>query len=252
MLGMFAASSSSPPVTKTSATSCTSPTKDLLAKSNLTAMTPMMASMASKVKAGKKGKKAMREYGIVFDTNGVHRPMPKLMPERKVYRALMSTSYPAFTSSITVPIYNANYVTLNSFTNTAEYVGLFDQYRFVEIEMWIEPETSSSTTIAPIWWSAVDYDDATIPSSIQSVAGKQSATASSSDAGHYHRFRPHVAVAEYSGSFTSYGNVPSTWADCGSPNIQNFGVKTAVNIDGVARTFQVVVRAIVEFKEAGI
>jgi len=44
---------------------------------------------------------------------------------------------------------------------------------------------------------------------------------------HYRKFIPHVAVASYSGTFTSFTNEVAPWIDIASPSVQHYGLKTA-------------------------
>lgn len=225
------------------------------AKAKLSALSPLMASMTHAASAHMKKKKIKtRDYGLVFDITGVHRPVPRLIAPYQVYHALMTASGQSFTSSASVPTYYAAVLTLTTLANYGEYTGLFDQYWIKEIEAWIEPSTiGGSNTNNPIWYSAIDLDDGNTPTAAAQVQSKQTAVASSVESGHYHRFKPHVAVAEYgSGAFTSYGNVPSGWVDSASPAVAHYGIKIEVPVDPGARTFNFTYRVMVAFREAGV
>jgi hypothetical protein len=220
-----------------------------VSRANLKFLTPLMASVSKK---SAKGKMRTRDYGKVFDITGVNRPMPQLIGSNQIYRAILSQAGSPFSTNTSTPTYYATSLTLGTLASYSEYVGLFDQYRIKEVEVWIEPNQAATTVASPIWYSAIDLDDSTTPAAIAVVAGKQTATASSTESGHYHRFKPHVAVAEYSGTFTSYGNIPAGWIDSGSPGVEHFGVKVAIPADGVSRGFSFTYRALVEFRQAGI
>lgn len=237
MLSMFS-SASSPPIQQ----------PPLVA--SLKSLTPLMVTSGN-AKPKARGKKGYA-VGKVFDIGGVNRPMPKISVRPQIYRAVLTASQNVLLTSVTVPTYYGLQFSLSSFPGYAEYTGLFDQYKIVDCEMWTEPSLASTATGTNIWYSAVDLDDANTPTSVSTVSLKQSAIASGTDAGHYHHFVPHVAVAEYSGSFTSYGNVPPTWVDSASPGVLHYGLKMAANTDGVARQYYTTTRIVVEFREAGI
>jgi len=157
------------------------------------------------------------------------------------------------TTSTSNPTFATTYFSLSNFYSYAEYTGLFDQYRFDELEIWIEPQLNASATAATSsWFSAVDFDDVAVPTIMGTVAAKQGAVGSNTGAGHYHRFIPHMAVAAYGGAFTQFANVPPDWIDSGSPNVQHYGIKSAFETEGVARPFRAIVRAKVSFRAPGI
>jgi hypothetical protein len=175
-------------------------------------------------------------------------------PAGQVLRAVDETTFGLSTTSVTVPVYAATAITLNQFPNYASYTSLFDQYRCDLIEVWIEPSVLMSSTVkSTLMYSAIDLDDANNPSSLSQVSGHQSAICSEAGTSHYHKWKPHMAVAAYSGTFTSYSNEPAGWIDCASPGVQHFGVKFATSsADGVARDVSITVRAHWSFRAVGI
>lgn len=158
-----------------------------------------------------------------------------------------------FTSSATVPVYQGLSFQLNNFSKSTSYSSLFDQYRFEQIEIWIEPTNPTITVADVLWASAIDLDDANTPTTVDMVVSRQGSITSNSLTSHYHKWRPHVAIAEYSGAFTSFGNAPAGWIDVASPSVQHYGLKIATyGADGVARPFVATVRAVVSFRAPGI
>jgi len=141
--------------------------------------------------------------------------------------------------------------TLAMAPNQGEYTGLFDQYRIDQIECWIEPTAPQGTTSFPMFASAVDLDDANTPTE-GGVEGKQCALTGDGGAGRYHRWKPHTAVAMYSGSFVSYGNVASAWIDVASPNVQHYGLKVTCGPSTSIVTYNMSVRYVVSFRGPGI
>lgn len=156
----------------------------------------------------------------------------------KVYSFVATTNPFALTSTSSgVATYNSIYFALSDIAQVATYQSLFDQYRINKIECWIYPAPSTnseqnlqSTTIT----SVLDFDDANNLTSIGAANDYSSAVQSSLVNGHYRAFKPHVAIATYSGAFSSYGNVVSPWLDVASSTVQHYGVKTAAGGGGSA------------------
>ena len=183
------------------------------------------------------------------------RPIARPTLTQQVYSANMRTDYPLqYTTSTSVPTFGQFSFALSQLAGYAEYTGLFDQYLISELEVWIDPALSLGSTASNIgeYVSAVDLDDATTPTTYAMVADKQSAVETAGQAGHYHRWAPHVAVALYSGAFTSFGNEPPGWIDVASPSVLHYGLKLAFNITGTALNYNLAIRARVHFKQAGI
>lgn len=157
------------------------------------------------------------------------------------------------TTSTIAPTYGSVAVTLQMFVDAAAYTGLFDQYRINEVEVWFTPYAPQGTTSFGSQNFAIDLDDANVPTSINSVTAKQSSVISDGASGTYMRWCPHMAVALFSGAFTSYGNEPADWIDCSSPAVQHYGVKAAF---GPTQTNNVLygyhVKARVSFRSAGL
>jgi len=132
------------------------------------------------------------------------------------------------TSSLTVPTFNGISFTIASVNDFTSFSNVFDQYRINLIEVLIEPVVSETTTLAQDvgeFISVVDVDDANVPTSYADLCSYTQAVQSRGTQSHYHRWKPTVAVAVYSGAFTSFAATTSMWLDCGSPNIQHYGLK---------------------------
>lgn len=159
------------------------------------------------------------------------------------------------TTSTTVPTYASEAFIVNAFAAASAYLAVFDQYRIDEIEIWIEPIISQSSAIALVsnYCTAVDVDDSNVPVSFTDVVDHQSAIVTNGEGGHYHKFKPHMAVALYSGVFTSFGNEPSNWIDSASPSVQHYGLKFAnTSATSTAMIYSLTVKAKVSFRNPGI
>lgn len=169
---------------------------------------------------------AARAYNVVAG-----RPLSDPINRMQVYTVHGRVDNSFITSSATVPTFGAYSFSIANIANSAIYLACFDQYRFDEIEIWIEPTQGAASvpTNVGILATTIDLDDANTPSSFGVVESSQSAIVSSSMAGHYHKWQPHMAVAVYSGAFTSFANAPADWIDSGSPNVQHYGIKGAIS-----------------------
>jgi hypothetical protein len=179
------------------------------------------------------------------------RPYPNFTKLNQTITVVETYTVAAFlVTSTTVNVGAATAFTLSSFADYTNYTACFDQYRIDQLEVWLELNGNPSATLSTIV-TVVDLDDATVPTTAVAIQDKQGALLGSGAAMRYHRWRPHVAVAEYSGSFTSYGNVPSTWIDCGSPNVQHYGFK-ACAVPQTGATYNLQVRAVISFCAPGL
>jgi len=61
-----------------------------------------------------------------------------------------------------------------------------------------------------------------------------------------------MAVAAYSGAFTSYSNLVGGWIDSASPAVQHYGIKLATPIATGSIAYTMTARAVVSFRSPGI
>jgi hypothetical protein len=223
-----------------------------LLKHNLTAVPAGMIEGGHKRNRGKKGKSIL--VSKVFNSVAARPGPSRLLLTPTITVLMQATQLAAFASSATIPAYYGSYVPLSLFDNYLEYASLFDQYRIDEVEVWIEPQISQSTSMpnTGVLITAVDLDDANTPAAIATVQDKQGAIQSTCYAGHYHKWKPHMAVAVYSGTFTSFSNAPANWIDSASPSVQHYGIKYATEPTSVIINFNLTFRAKVSFRAPGI
>ncbi len=156
----------------------------------------------------------------------------------------------AFSSSTTLPTYYGLSFLASSLDNFASLANVFDQYRIDEIEVQIVPsvtEVTISTSDVGQYYSAVDVDDATAPTSLAQVGGYTSCVVSGGNTTHFHRWRPQYAVAAYSGVFTSFGAMKG-WIDCSSPNVQHYGLKIACTPTSATQTYTLLISYKISFQ----
>jgi hypothetical protein len=180
------------------------------------------------------------------------RPYPHFGSLENTIRTTNVYTTAAFiTSSTTVPAYASAYISLGQFPNYTEYTAVFDQYRIDQVEVWLEPVGSQENGTG-VLTTAVDLDDANLPTSATGIYDKQDALVANGSQGRYHRWLPHMATAVFSGSFTSYGNEPAGWIDSASPNVQHYGFKAATGQYSVAYAYTLTVRAIISYRATGL
>lgn len=131
---------------------------------------------------------------------------------------LFTTSTTITTSGGSVFSASANLAQFSS------YSALFDQYRIDKLEVWIACPTLNSVG-AGNWFTAIDYDSGATTLTAAQIQQYGNCLTSPIIQGHYHAWKPHMAVGAYSGSvFTAFKNEPSDWIDSASPTLQHFGV----------------------------
>lgn len=208
------------------------------------------------VKQGARGKgksKGSKFVSKVYNPQAT-RPQATLSTPYQEYSTTMVLSALSFTTSTSAATYVAISFKLSDFAASTEYRSLFDEYRFDFCEGWLEPSIVMSPSAGSVSsCSAVDLDDANVPANFGDVAARQGCCLSETGTGHYHKWKPCVAVALWNGAFTSFGSEPAPWIDCASPDVIHFGLKFAtVAADGLARSMYLTVRAKMSFRGPAI
>jgi len=199
-------------------------------------------------KGAGRGRKANRDGCIVKAFNIVGpRPRPSLVSSLAQINVTMESTGTLFTTSTTVPVFSGSSFTVGSFDSSAEYLGLFDQYRIDRLELTITPMIASTAVFADIAY-AIDYDDANTPTAFAAVAAKMKSYVGLGGVGVMLSFVPHVALGAYSGTFTGFSNEEAMWIDSGSPSVQHYALKTAAMPTPVAIPYIINLRALVSFR----
>lgn len=188
-----------------------------------------------------------------FSVDGVGFPQAaNYVPDTQVYRVTQTAHIEAFlTSSATLPVFASRVFTLNDVPLNTAFQQLFDQYCIEQVEVWVTPKTSDTSGAANsgLLLSAIDYDDGNVVPNLATLEAYANVMVGSGLVGHYRRFRPHVALAAYSGAFTSFANKVHQWLDVASPGIEHYGLKLGVTA-GNAATFKwdLIIRYHIAFK----
>lgn len=126
--------------------------------------------------------------------------------------------------------YGLNFV-VSDIDDFASISNVFDCYRIKKILYQIKPLTLPVTSSSGIngceLIAAVDLDDSNAPT-FNGLTHYQNARIATPGNTLAIEFTPHVAVAAYSGAFTSYANEQNKWIDCASSSVQHYGLKVSV------------------------
>ncbi len=211
---------------------------------------PSQGKRAPRAKGGKNSKITTRIVGKFYNPVAGRPCRAVTTQDNSILVTLTNNSPPSFSTSTTVPTFLGYYAALSQFS-ASNYTALFDQYRIEQLELWLEPENTNA--ICAELATCVDYDDANAPGSIANVADRQDALVGMGAAGRYHKWVPHVAVAAYSGTFTSFINEPAPWVDSASTGVQHYGFKiAALATPSSVVNYLITVRAVVRFRGCNI
>jgi hypothetical protein len=121
---------------------------------------------------------------------------------------------------------------VSALDNASALAAIFDQYRIDRIQVTFRPlnvatplvNTASSGFLAPLIYTAIDYDDNSAPTAVAQIRDYQTCSS------HLYEtftldFHPHAA-ATVGGSAGM--NVTSPWIDWAYPSIPHYGVKAVI------------------------
>lgn len=136
--------------------------------------------------------------------------------------------------------------TLNSIGNYTQLQQLFDQYRLVEIELWITPtyQNYAGGNSAARYLSGVDYDNGSAVT-VAALTQYANVVDVSATCGVYFKFKPHLPA-------TSQGsqalNMVNAWLDCASAGVSYYGIKISAPATAVTYTLNLTYRAHYQFR----
>lgn len=107
---------------------------------------------------------------------------------------------------------------------------------------------SSTYSQATKFYTVIDYDDATVPTSISTLQQYTNVQITGANEGHYPVFEPHIAVAAFGASaFTQFMNIRSQWIDVGSTSVSHYGLKGGIDLTASAGDLRIDMRTRITF-----
>jgi len=179
-------------------------------------------------------------------TESVPDSVPIVVRRDKVHTFSRTANFATITNSTTVDTFGALTLSLTNLPNYAEFVGLFDEYRIIQLTFRISP--LSTTQVSPPFYTAIDPDDGAVPSSTDDL--RQFDTLRIVPAGIFFErtFTPKFSIAAYTGTFTGYANASpyNMWLDTASTTIQHYGIKYAIPMASSVSTWKVDCTAVIQ------
>lgn len=180
-------------------------------------------------------------------------PFLKVPSARQQVFTTVETTIPFnwLTSNAALPTFASANFTVNQVPDFSSFSAIFDQYMITEVEVTIEPQVSEVVTVAGDVGNLVsvtDLDDSNTPTALSDLGSYPNVLITKGTQSHYHRWKPTVALAAYSGTFTSYAAAENQWLDCGSPNIQHYGLKAGCTASPTIQSYSLSIRLHVAFR----
>lgn len=126
---------------------------------------------------------------------------------------------------------------LSDLTNAGTFTALYDMYRLLEVEVFLQPRITqmvfepNPTGTAPGGGqliSAIDIDDA-VSTNFSGLSQYENAILSGITSGHHRKWKPTAAVGIYNGSSVVGDEVQvSPWINCAADTVPHYSFKAAV------------------------
>jgi hypothetical protein len=157
-------------------------------------------------------------------------------------------------SSTSANTYGSLQFLANDLPEISSYANIFDQYRLSQIVLQFLPvitaavPSATASNFAPVIYTAIDYDDNGVPTSIATVLNYFNIRFYSPGQRFKIAFRPHAAIAGFTGTFGAYVNVPAPWIDCASLTAQHYGLKYAMPSASFVSSWQLIASYTISFR----
>jgi hypothetical protein len=187
-------------------------------------------------------------------------PMSYAFPSRGIGQSYVfqeQVNLSNFVSSSVSTQYLALAFQLTDISNYSTFTTLFDKFRILDVMVLFLPINNqlitddSGSQQTTLFVTALDFDSATTPSSINAIQRYSTAKQTLANQPQLRHFRPRAALAAYSGSaFTSYVEAPlGTWLDAANAGVPHYGLVAGLTITSVTAqvVYAVRVRYRVEF-----
>jgi len=168
-----------------------------------------------------------------------------------VFNIIQSFPTGSIPSSATLPSFATVTHTFAGLDQTSQLASVFDQYRIRLIEVCFRPHSNDQPTAVNfdgIFSTVIDYDDATVLATAAQAQDYASVLNSEGYEAQRRCYVPHIAVAAYSGAFTSFANEEAPWIDTSSAGVIHYGIKTAWTVTSAVCTYDVFSRAWFQFR----
>jgi hypothetical protein len=143
---------------------------------------------------------------------------------------------------------------LSDLAGYTEFTNLYDQYRFECVKVNVTPALdrallgSGSTGFNGILYHFADFDDDAAPSTEDDFTQRSNVHTETGVNRFGINIEPRVALAAYSGAFTSYAN-QRPWIDVASPGVRWYGWKLGViGPVGEIQTYNISYEVVVSFR----
>lgn len=125
---------------------------------------------------------------------------------------------------------------LNDMSNTGDFTGLFDQYRFCAVKMEFRPRFnianpgSVAANKLPRLFSVIDYDDANVPTLMNDLREYQSCKETNFGEDHVRLIKVRMAQAALNAAagLTSLTNERAKWIDLAYLTVTHYGIKVGI------------------------
>lgn len=155
------------------------------------------------------------------------------------------------TGSVSVDTASSIITALTSSADAASWAAVFDSYRIMGVKVkWIPLNSQQQGVVHTV----LDYDDGNAPASESAMLQYDTLKSAPANVYFEREFIPRIAMAAYSGSFTSYAqSKPFQWIDVASPSVAHYGLKYYIPATSSASTpssWKVVIDVHFQFKNA--
>lgn len=172
----------------------------------------------------------------------------------QVYNIVQSYELVTTATSTSTPTFSAYSFSISGLDDSTVLASVFDQYRIRMIEVTAYPGASASlvqtNNSSGVTHIVIDYDDTTALTTVAQALDYQNCMVVPTGNSWKRTFVPHVAIAAYSGAFTSFANDVAPWIDFSSPNVQHYGLKIANTVSSVSASYNLIVRLFIQCKNS--
>jgi len=183
-----------------------------------------------------RGKKNVNTYYLPGDATPILREgLLVNQTNAKTYvQDFMMSDVAQVTSSTSVNVYGAKSFKLNDVPQYASWTVLFDKYRILKVELHFVAsgvqENAANAQVAPIFATALDFDNDTTPTTFDEVLRRSRSTESVATTSVKRCFVPRVARQVYNGvaSVNYEEAAPHIWLDCASAATPHYGAVWAM------------------------